>query len=153
MVSPMTNTPAFNDKFPEPKSVQEAHERRNTLSIEMDSIRDQLGEHRVAVQPGQREPVHDDWRTRAVRALRIKERQCGALRAWIRSQCTPEDKDGERSIDLLSALYELTMDFVGDDESDLTDQERTLLQKVRDRVDHYRKHYPGAQQPPSQAAA
>lgn len=141
----------FNDNFPEPTSVQEAHERRNTLTIEMDSIRDQLGEHRVTTKTNQREPVYDDWRTRAVRALRIKERQCGALRAWIRSQCTPEDKGGERSIDLLASLYELTMDFVGEDESDLTDQERDLLQKVKNRVDHYRDHYPGAQQ--SQAAA
>ena len=96
----------FNDQFPEPQDLQDAIGRKETLLLEIQSIQDQLGEHK---EPSGPNPPEDFafWRRRARRALNIKNGQHRMLKQWIKArQAETDARPLVQVLDLISSWME-----------------------------------------------
>jgi hypothetical protein len=76
-----------SDDWTPPTSMEEAHQRRAELVVEVQSIEAQLGDHGIDARTGHYTMSLADfeaWRTRAKWALRHKTDELRRVKAWMR---------------------------------------------------------------------
>lgn len=119
----------FEGKFKTPESIEEARQRRTSLTIDSLSIEAQLGDKSPKMaDDGHRMNImeYHDWRRKASYALTIKRAEMIFLRDWIRDN--PENKvegglfravrefivhQDERSFQILTDAYNQMAAFRG----------------------------------------
>lgn len=76
----------FNEKFTEPTTLAECHERLFEVMFDIERIKMQLADRSRKDRMNLSDSQYGDWRKKASRARALKSRQAWALEQWVNSQ-------------------------------------------------------------------
>lgn len=130
----------FDERFPEPTTLAECHERLLVELIDLDRIKMQLADpsrkDRMNLSDGQ----YEEWKKKANRARNMKNRHVSALDRWIKSQKTKYSIDsvkGENHVAMISKLVDAINDIRQRHHIPLTPSEHLLVSKADSIVSYF----------------
>lgn len=126
----------FDEKFPEPTTLRECHERLFELKNDLSKIRGQLLDSHRKDRLNLSEKEYENWKRKAAIAKSAKSQQMNHLDNWIKSQKTKDAIDmmnGQNHIAVIGKLVDVINDLRQKYHVPLTNDERNVV-TIADRI-------------------